>query len=387
MKIHRTIQATLERDLHRKMVFLGGPRQVGKTYFATHLKPKNKFAYLNWDIETHRTKILDRELPESPLLILDEIHKYRRWRNFLKSVADSIQVGERKKMSILVTGSARLDYYRFGGDSLQGRYHYFRLLPLSLHEMGAYRQSDLLSLYEFSGFPEPFFLQSERETRRWTREYQARLVREELRDLEQVQDLGTCELLLGRLGQCVGSPLSLNALREDLQVAHQTIKKWILFFERIYAVFRLSPFGSAKVRAVKKEQKLYFFNWTVVADKAHRFENLFAAQLLKYCFFVQDTEGRDLELRYFRDTDGREIDFLLTESDKPLIAVECKLTEQPISKHLYYFHHKFPDVPCYQVHLMGEKDYRAPEGIRVCPARLFLERKLAGNLETLLEFS
>src|SRR5206468_4037243 len=200
------------RDLRRKMLFVSGPRQVGKTTLARSL-PGAREGYLNWDVAEHRERILRRELPPAPLWVFDEIHKYRAWRGLLKGLFDARRKGQR----ILVTGSARLDLYRRGGDSLQGRYHLLRLHPFSVREVGIDSPEGFRQILKLGGFPEPFSGGSEREARRWSREYRTRLVREEVVSLERVQDLGTLELLAMRLPDLVGSPLSINALREDLQ--------------------------------------------------------------------------------------------------------------------------------------------------------------------------
>jgi predicted AAA+ superfamily ATPase len=273
-----------------------------------------------------------------------------------------------------VTGSARLDFYRFSGDSLQGRYHLLRLHPFSYAELGMSRTAQLLRLLELGGFPEPFLRGSEVSARRWSREYRNRLVREELLSLERVQDVGNLELLMLRLPELVGAPLSINALREDLQVDHKTVANWLRILERLYAVFRLSPFGAPRIRAVKKQQKHYQFDWTLVREAGPRFENLVACHLLKWVHFQQDVEGRDLELRYFRDVDGREVDFVVTENRRPLLLVECKTRNATVERSLRYLKRRFPEAEAWQLAAQGEKDFQSPEGIRVCPAGTLLSR-------------
>jgi len=218
------------------------------------------------------------------------------------------------------------------------------------------------------GFPEPFFGGSEREARRWSREYRTRLIRDDIASLERIQDLGTLEHLALRLPELVGSPLSVNALREDLQVSHKTVATWIAALERLYAVFRLAPFGSPRVRAVRKEQKHYQCDWSLVPEDPARFENLVAFHLLKWVDFQVDGEGRDLELRYFRDTDAREVDFVVVERRQPVLMVEAKWGDQEVDRGLRYLKAKFPSVPAWQVSAVGRKDYLTPEGIRVSPA-------------------
>lgn len=120
---HRVIEYTAE-----KMAFIGGPRQVGKTYLSKQIGAqfKDGFAYLNWDDDDDRSSILAKEFPKVGLLVLDELHKNRKWRQLLKGLYDK----NRDVLKILVTGSARLDYYRFGSDSLQGHYSLFTYASL-----------------------------------------------------------------------------------------------------------------------------------------------------------------------------------------------------------------------------------------------------------------
>ena len=372
--LSRYIENAVREDLSRKMVFIGGPRQSGKTTLAKHLcqqagaDPSER--YLNWDAAEDRENIIRERFPAGPgLLVLDEIHKFSRWRQVVKGLFDK-RGGE---VQILVTGSARLDYYRRGGDSLQGRYHFYRLLPLSCAELSAATNSTIQDLLIYGGFPEPFFLQSEKETRRWSREYRSRVILGDLADLENVQDVGIIEKMALRLPELVGSPLSLNSLREDLQVSHQSISRWIGRLENLYMIFRIYPFGAPQIRAVKKEAKHYHLDWTAVTDMAARFENLVACHLLKWVFYLQDHQGRNTELRYFRDVDKREVDFVLMEDGVPVKIVECKLSSKEISPSLRYLKIRFPEVEATQVVLDQNLDLVTKDGVHLCSAHSFLK--------------
>lgn len=371
--IARYIESPVTEDLLRKMVFIGGPRQSGKTTLAKHLCQLAgcdlRTRYLNWDSAADREKIIKETFPTGPgFLILDEIHKYSRWRQVVKGLFD--KRGE--ELQILVTGSARLDYYRRGGDSLQGRYHFYRLMPLTFAELRGDSQSTVKDLMIYGGFPETFRMQSERQTRRWSREYRSRVIQGDLSALENVKDLGILENLAIRLPELVGSPLSLNALREDLQVSHQSVSRWISMLENLYMIFRIYPFGAPKIRAVKKEAKHYHLDWTVITDMGLRFENLVACHLLKWCFYRQDTQGCDTELRYFRDVDKREVDFVVVENRQPIHFIECKTAEKGVSPALRYLKIRFPSVAATQIVLEADLDLVTKDGIRVCAARRFL---------------
>ena len=368
----RYLEEDIEKDLEKKMVFLAGPRQVGKTTFAKALLEKNEISlerYLNWDAAEDREQIIRERFPAGAgWMALDEIHKYSRWRQVVKGLYDK----RHPEVSVLVTGSARLDHYRHGGDSLQGRYHFYRMHPLSLAELQSSSKGDLNDLLVYGGFPEPFFAASEKETRRWGREYRSRLIREDLQDLERVKDIGLMENLAIRLPDLVGSPLSINALREDLQVAHKTVARWLSIFENLYLIFRVYPFGAPKIRAVKKEAKHYHTDWTTVKSAGARFENLVACHLLKWCHFLQDTEGREVELRYFRDIDRREVDFVILEDQAPVYFIECKNSDRDTSRSLRYLKKRFPDVRALQISLAGSRKFVTREDIEVMPAASFL---------------
>jgi len=368
----RYLELSINEDLQRKMVFVGGPRQSGKTTLAKHLCERAgcdlKTRYMNWDAAEDRENIIKELFPANPgILVLDEIHKYSRWRQIVKGLFDK----RGDELQILVTGSARLDLYRRGGDSLQGRYHFYRLLPFTFAELKTNSVDTVKDLLSYGGFPEPFSLRSEAQSRRWSREYRSRVIRGDLSELENVQDVGIIEKMVIRLPELVGSPLSLNALREDLQVSHQSVSRWIEMLENLYMIFRVYPFGAPRIRAVKKEAKHYHFDWTVISNKGFRFENLVACHLLKWCFFQQDTLGRDVELRYFRDIDKREVDFVIVENGKPTLFVECKTSEIKASPSLRYLKKRFPTVKATQVILEKDLDLMDKYGIRICSAHYF----------------
>lgn len=377
MRIPRYLEEAVRDALERKMALVGGPRQVGKTTFAFGFLGKDADethpAYLNWDHPSVPPRLRKAELPAGEsVLLLDEIHKYARWRNLLKGIYDT----EKSRRKIIVTGSARLDYYRKGGDSLAGRYRYFRLHPFSLRELNrSPSPSDLETLLKFGGFPEPFLTQNESEHRIWQRDRISRVVREDLRDLEQVREITLLEHLVDLLPAKVGSPLSVKSLREDLQIDHKTAERWLSILENMYVCFRLSPYGVPQVRAVKKERKLYLWDWSSVEDKGPRFENLVACQLLKYCHWIEDTEGHSMDLRYLRDTDKREVDFVVLRGRKPLFAVESKSGEKIVGAAIRYFAERTPIPRFYQAHL-GERHFSTGK-ITVLPfARLCEELEL-----------
>jgi predicted AAA+ superfamily ATPase len=236
-------------DLKKKMVFVGGPRQVGKTTLALELIAKRfgRSGYFNWDSRIDRRKIMQSIWPgDADLIILDEIHKYKKWKSFVKGEYDTLK----EKYRFLITGSARLDIYRKGGDSMLGRYHYYRLHPFTLAEAaGRTSMPEVMkeipipsksereifkALNKFGGFPEPFIKQNSRVLRRWHNEKTERLFREDIRDIEPVRDIVSMQLLGDILPDRTGSLLSINSLREDLEVSHRAVSNWLNILESFY---------------------------------------------------------------------------------------------------------------------------------------------------------
>lgn len=359
--LQRYLRDAVSRDLKNKMVFLGGPRQVGKTTFAqgflTHFHDGHP-AYLNWDVAEDRRMIREATWPRSEtLIVLDEIHKFARWRQMIKGHYDKLKNSHR----FLVTGSARLDYYRKSGDSLLGRYYYYRLHPFSFPEL---HYINLKRLLEFGGFPEPYLQQDKVELHRWHKQRSERILYSDVRDLERVKEISLMQLLVEALPVRVGSPLSRKNLAQDLELDFKTIERWITILENVYYCFRIPPYGAPRIRAVKKEQKLYLWDWSEIEDEGIRWENLVASHLLKYCHYREDTEGAKMELRFLRDTDGREVDFVVLQKGRPLFAAECKSGEKKVSPHLKYFQERTNIPVFYQVH-QGQKDFSVSDAIHV----------------------
>ncbi len=357
----RYLVQTILNDLSEKMVFIGGPRQVGKTTMAEYISNNffNSPQYLNWDDRQDRRDIIEyRFKADADLLVLDEIHKYKNWKNHIKGIYDK----NKHRLKIIVTGSARLDIYRKGGDSLMGRYHYYRLHPFSAAEYAggenaieplkeppfhntteAEKEAHEL-LKKFGGFPEPFLSRKERTMRRWHNQRAEQLVKEDIRDIQNIREVSSLQLMVDILHERVGSLLSMNSLREDLQVSHKTASHWMETLERFYYSFRIYPFHHSKIRSLRKEPKLYLWDWSEVKSPAAAAENMVASHLLKLCHFLKDSHGYKTELNYIRDIEGRETDFIVSEDSKPWFAVEVKTSAGKPSKHLLYFSEKM-EIP------------------------------------------
>lgn len=326
-------------DLQKKMVFIGGPRQVGKTTLSKSLC-QNDYAdceYFNWDAIEDRRAILKKHWrSDSPLVIFDELHKYPRWKQWIKGVYDT----KSDNQQYLVTGSAKLDVYRRGGDSLMGRYHYWRLHPFTLDELPSSitPEEGYERLLNIGGFPEPFLLGSEREARRWRRERFDRILREDVRDLEQVREIQTLGLFVDALRERAGSMIAFSNIARDLQISPNTAKNWLALVERLYIAFSITPLTKNVLRAIQKPKKVFFYdNADVLNKNGAALENLVASHLLKRLHFIEDYFGHRCELHYIRDKDGREVDFAVVIDGQLDELIEVKSQDTQISTSLKYF--------------------------------------------------
>jgi hypothetical protein len=335
----RYIEPYIHEDLQKKMVFIGGPRQVGKTTLAKAILDRHypEGRYFNWDLDEDRQDILRKRWSRThPLLVFDELHKYPKWKRWIKGVFDTSS----EYHSFLVTGSARLDLYRRGGDSLMGRYHYWRLHPFTLDEIpdGISRVDAFERLMSVGGFPEPFMEGDERTARRWRRERFDRVLREDVRDLESIRNIQLLSLFLDSLRHRVGGLVVLSNLASEIEISPKTAKSWLEILERMYLVFSVRPYARSLPRAVVKPPKVYFFdNADVIGNDGMRFENLVATSLLKRVHFLEDHEGYRCELRYIRDKEGREVDFVLLKEGVVEELIEVKYSDEEISRSLLYY--------------------------------------------------
>jgi len=312
---------------------------VGKTTLAKAILSSNypDGRYLNWDFDEDRQDILQKRWStDNPLLIFDELHKFPKWKGWIKGIYDV----SHNLHSFLITGSARLDVYRRGGDSLLGRYHYWRLHPFTLDEFpkGISPKDAFERLMTLGGFPEPFLEGDERIARRWRRERFDRVLREDVRDLEPVRDIQLLSLFLDLLRHRVGGLVVLSNLAGDLEISPKTAKAWLETLERMYLVFSVRPYTKSLPRAVRKPPKVYFFdNGDVLGDEGTHFENLVATSLLKRLHYLEDSQGYKYELRYIRDKEGREVDFAIVKEGELEELIEVKYSDDSITRSLSYY--------------------------------------------------
>jgi hypothetical protein len=351
------------------MAFISGPRQVGKTTLARHLLAAAgaESQYFNWDVESHRKAIIhypedfwrglsERRAGGKTRIVLDEIHKFPRWKRFLKGLYDA----QSKDLEVIVTGSGRLDIYQRGGDSLFGRYQLYHLHPFTVGEMLSEERTTVRPPQQFwqelestqgskqaeiclqeietlTGFPEPLFSSSEARLRRWRLAHERLVLREDLRDLTRIREIGLVETLVSLLPERVGSPLSVNALREDLGVNFLTVQGWLEALERLYYLFKIRPYSGRLARTLRREEKVYLYDFTGISQPGPRFENLVAVHLHKLCQAWTDWGFGVYSLHYVRDREKREVDFLIAENQQPYALVEAKVAAAEPDPHIRYF--------------------------------------------------
>lgn len=346
----RYLYDPIKKDLQKKMVILTGPRQVGKTYLAQALIPEFRSPqYLNYDNIVDARIIDAQSWPlQSDLLILDEIHKKREWKRFVKGVFDT----RSKDQAILLTGSARLDTYRQSGESLAGRYFPMRLNPISVRELeGTLPPEEALPLLNrLGGFPEPFLSGSETEAARWRHQYYTDLIREDILEFGRLQEIRSMRLLLELLRSRVGSPLSYTSIAQDLQIAPNTVRRYIDILESLCIVFTIRPLHKNIARAILKEPKLYFYDSGLVqGGEGVQLENTCAVCLLKHVQYLQDIGGEDIELHYIKTKNGKEVDFALGQQGNATHLIEVKLSDDTPSSSLNLLAKKLPGIKAVQL--------------------------------------
>ncbi len=366
-------------DLATKMVVLTGPRQVGKTTLARQLMSSFGSAqYLNWDVLQDRA-VLQRQSwnPRARLLVMDEIHKMRDWKGWLKGVVD----GRSPEQALLVTGSARMETFRQGGDSLAGRYFAFRLHPFSVREWCEQQQAapaDALDhLLARGGFPEPCLAADAVQADRWRAQYFNDLIREDVLEFSRLHEINTMRLFVELLRERVGSPLSLASIARDLSVSPATLKRYLDILQALFIVFTIQPWHHNVARAILQSPKVYFFDAGLVrGDEGVRLENAVAGMLLKHVHFLQDSAGRSIGLHYIRTKDGAEVDFALSEDGKVMQMIECKWGDSKPHRGLVRFAEQFGEAEAVQI-VYGLRQEEFRNGVNIADAANWLVRLAA----------
>jgi predicted AAA+ superfamily ATPase len=397
------VQIWRELASEKSMVFLAGPRQSGKTTLAQIISRSFvNTVYFNWDIAEHRRRLIEtptffegveRKDASAPLVVFDEIHKYKDWKNYLKGVYDQFH----DRYQFLVSGSGRLDIYQKGGDSLAGRYYLFYLWPFTVAELGrrnttiddflrdplrmSMGQSGELKeiwsqLSTLSGFPEPYLSSRNTTYRRWTNAYSQQLIREDIRDLTGIKSVADMEMLYQLLPSKVGSPLSIPSLAGDLQVSYNTVRNWLSVFERFFLVFSIGPWTRSIARAIRKERKVYLLDVPRIEEPSTRFENMVALELWRAVTSLNDVGYGLFSLHFIKNKEQQEVDFLIANERKPILLVEAKLSDLEPSLPLKKFQRAL-NIPAVQLTNEGE-GYRllsnADQSILVTPAYQWLSQ-------------
>ena len=352
------------------MVFVAGPRQVGKTFMSKQIMSSfQKPIYLNYDNREDR-EIIEHEawLESTDLLVLDELHKMSGWKNYLKGIYDT----KPDHLHILVTGSARLDIFDKAGDSLAGRYFLHRVLPLSPSELHQLKEPVKLErLITRGGFPEPYLAEDDTEAARWRLQYTASLLGTDVFEFDKIQNLRAIKTLFELLQWRVGSSISYQALAEDVGVSPSTIKKYIEVLEALYVIFRVTPYSKNIARSLLKEPKVYFFDTGLVkASEGTQLENLVAVCLLKHVYAKTDYHAENYQLHYLKNKEGLEVDFALAKDQHVQKIIEVKTSGSELSKSLYFYHKKY-EFPAVQI-VKNLRQERLVDDIKILKLENFL---------------
>ena len=384
---------------HRQMAFVTGPRQVGKT--TTCRRHAN--AYANWDSVDDREVVLagperliaqfqlDHLAKTVPVVLLDELHKYPRWKQFLKGFFDT----HADRVRIIVTGSSRMDVYRRGGDSLMGRYFLYRMHPFSVAETLAQdlphpqrivraptkvSAADFEALWNHGGYPEPFLKRDQRFSRRWQTLRLAQLVREDIRDLTQIQQIDQLETFAKLLVRRSSHQLVYGNLAKGVRVTIDTVRRWVDVLQKLHLGFLIRPWFKNVTRSLRKEPKWFLRDWAAIEDPGDRAETFVACHLLKAVEGWNDMGLGNFELGYLRDKEKREVDFIVVRDAQPWFLVEVKYRDESISRNLKYYQDQVKAPFAFQV--VVEADYvdadcfAKPRDPVVVPAQTFLSQLL-----------
>ena len=335
MIMERNLTQYIRKDLEEKIVFITGPRQVGKTTLSRSLM--TQYEYFNYDLGEHRIALKESNWDRSKtLVIFDELHKMHNWKRWLKGIYDTEGVRPR----LLVTGSAKLNTYRKVGDSLAGRYFQYRLHPLDLKEVkDIYSKEEAFArLWDCSGFPEPFFRGNAIYYKRWKRSHVDIILRQDLIDLQSIHDIQAVETLISLLKINIGSTVSYANLARILEKDAKTIKRWLQLLEDLYIIFKVTPYSKNITRSLLKEPKYYFYDYAMIDNNnGAKLENIVAGSLLKEIHFLEDIYGLTGKLHFLKTREGKEIDFLVAFDNKPTYLIEVKWSDDKPNKNFNYF--------------------------------------------------
>ncbi|NGX53743.1 MAG: hypothetical protein K1000chlam4_00460 [Chlamydiae bacterium] len=388
-------------EQNRQMLFLVGPRQVGKTTLSLFLgEESSDYFYFNWDNQDHRLTILegakaiaqkvglDQLSTSPPIVIFDEIHKYRKWKDFLKGLFDTYP----QRLRIIVTGSAQLDVFRTSSDSLMGRYFLYRMHPLSIAEIthpeltrqelnskpSSINPKIFENLLKYGGFPEPILKSNTQFYNRWKRLRHQQLFYEDIRSLTRIQELAQIEILAELLRYQIGQLTSFSSLARKVNVSIDTIRRWLTTLQALYYCFSIRPWSKNISRSLIKEPKFYLWDWSLVENEGAKKENFVASHLLKAIHFWTDRGLGEYDLFFLRDKEKREVDFLITRNQKPWIIIEVKSSKNhSLSSSLFHFQAQLKAKHVFQLafdmaHV--DKNCFSETGPIIVPAQTFLSQ-------------
>ena len=378
------------------MAFVSGPRGVGKTTTGREVAT----TYLDWDNLENRKLILagpealarqlgvNQPVKEPLVVAVDQFQKYGRWKNLLKGFFDTYE----DRVRLVVTGSSRLDYYRPGQDSLMGRYFRFRMHPFTVAEVlhpeppgdevirppRAIPEEEYQALWVHGGFPEPFVKRDPGFTRRWQRLRQEQILRKDVRVFTRIEERSKLEILAGLVALRSSTPIIYLDLAREAGVSVDTSRRWVGVLAELHYGFLVRPWFKEVSRALRKEPRWFLRDWSVVEEAEARAKTFVACHLLKAAQGWTDLGLGVFELRYVRDKEKREADFLVVKDGKPWFLVEVKTSESPLTPALAHFQKSTGAAHAFQV--VMDLPYVAADGFARHEATLVSARTFLSQL-------
>lgn len=312
------------------VITITGPRQAGKTTLARQVFTKKPYANLEHPV----TRSFAQEDPQAFLAqfpagaVIDEVQRFPEMLSYIQVLVDD----KKQNGQFILTGSQQFEMSEKISQSLAGRTAILRLLPFSLSELSAYSDMDADELIIKGGYPR---LHEEGiEPTQFFGDYFETYIQRDVRQIAELRNLSLFERFIRLCAGRVGQLLNLSSLANDAGVSQTTAREWLSILQASYVLFLLPPFHANLGKRLVKTPKLYFYDSGLAAwlcgleDQKHLtfhplrgqfFENMVVSEIVKYRY----NQGRRLNLTFYRDNIGNEVDVFYHIADK-VIPIEIK---------------------------------------------------------------
>ena len=303
------------------IVWLCGVRRAGKTTLSRNAGDS---LYINCDLPSVEDRIKDPQLffrsCEKPVIVFDEIHQLRDPARLLKIGAD-----EFPKLKILATGSSTLAASRKFRDTLTGRKRLVHLVPVLVSELGTFGEVPLLRRLLHGGLPPALLASSKKPSfyREWLDSFFAR----DIQRLFGFRDVNRFNAFFEYCLRQSGGQFEQTKAASAVGITRPTVESHLQALEITHAVKIVRPFYGGGQNEITKQPKVYAFDTGFVSwargweplrpeDCGGLWEHLVLEHLQAHV--------ADDPIRYWRDKQGREMDFVLSRGRDVVHAIECK---------------------------------------------------------------